>query len=568
MEWTIFKKAPARWLSYVTRVNQHLTGKTDRFYVEAFTDPDAPAKIVTFLGTVSGRDGGLTASSKKTYVSAISSYLDVIGVDNSPYKELIKLYSNEVKNSGPAAAEECPVHGVNLLYAINSPKVHYHIKLMAGILLYGYRKTLHLIDVCNTRHDEDNGESNYLNMETGIWTIHKSNALPVRISVCAELLDIISSGMGPVWVMGQTKVSNTNTMSVMFKHMFKVSYMVAAKMIADNEDPSSSSSSDASSTSSSSTDESSAAKPKPVIKLKSEPASAPAPAPESTGTVRAATYEWSYFRRQDADDIHIQRIKQLMETLFENSDVFYHSNIDSEEGVAKVKSALSLMSSLNTQMNYANSLCKFLELTMAKHYTAFTLMRDQISLSLHEKNAEREVAPYNEIIPKLQTALASEKTSQDLKIMCKLLLSIRQYGEINVGALRFSDLVNTRIKDDGDHHYLDLINRVWTLRSGHTKNKQDRIATVSKEFVDYINTINTINTINPEKGLICSDTGKTHGISKEFLKHIGVNFTEVRASYVTYLDSVCKDVELIRTICNNQGHKLTTALESYRRTES
>jgi hypothetical protein len=253
-----------------------------------------------------------------------------------------------------------------------------------------------------------------------------------------------------------------------------------------------------------------------------------------------------------------------MEKVCGNTEVFNHSEIDSEEGLASVKNHLESMASLNTQLNYLNSLCKFLELTMAKHYTDYTLLRDQISLKLHQQNADREVTPYMDIAPKLQAAILNGSASRDLKIMCNLLLSIKDFNETNVGALRFSDLVNTRLEDDNDHHYLYLQTRIWTLRSAHTKNKQDRIAKVSVGFAEYIAGLN----LDTTQGLICGSTGKTHGISKEFLKHIGVNFTDVRASYVTYLDAVCEDVELIRTICNNQGHKLTTALESYRRTEA
>jgi hypothetical protein len=148
--------------------------------------------------------------------------------------------------------------------------------------------------------------------------------------------------------------------------------------------------------------------------------------------------------------------------------------------------------------------------------------------------------------------------------MSKLLLCIPNYTDITVGALRFSDLANTRLVDDGEHHYLDIINRVWSLRSKHTKNKQNREAIISTEFAEFIRDLN----IPAEDMLICNKTGNTNRISKEFTNFMEVNFTDVRASYVTYLDSVCDDVDTIRTICNNQGHKLTTALESYRRVKA
>jgi len=151
--------------------------------------------------------------------------------------------------------------------------------------------------------------------------------------------------------------------------------------------------------------------------------------------------------------------------------------------------------------------------------------------------------------------------------MCKLLSCIVDYENMDVGALRFSDVVNTRLKDDGEYHYLDLNERKWFLRQGHTKNKQDRVANISEEFSRYLKDLN-LNLklkLTDNEPLICKTTGKTDGISKEFKKHVKLNFSSVRASYVTYLDANCDDVEVIQRICRNQGHKLTTALESYRR---
>jgi hypothetical protein len=275
--------------------------------------------------------------------------------------------------------------------------------------------------------------------------------------------------------------------------------------------------------------------------------------------VRIAQYEWSYFRREKADDIHIHRVQQLMDMITSDHEYFYHSLVDTPCGVSIIEEKLKGIKSLNSQVNYCNSLCKFLELTMARHYSDFTLLRDKLNLSLHQHNASRSVTSYDEIVPILQNVLTSKK-STDLKIMAMLLISIQNYESMNTGALRFSDVMNTRLTDDGEHHYLDLDNKIWILRDGYTKNKQTRSAVISDTFRDYMLSMN----MNKDLPLICL-SGKTTNLSKEFQKYIGINFSSVRASYVTYLDSVCDNVETIKQICNNQGHKLTTALESYRR---
>ena len=312
------------------------------------------------------------------------------------------------------------------------------------------------------------------------------------------------------------------------------------------------------------------AKPKQKVSIKMKIK----PKESGVRNVRLAEYEWDYFRHEPADDIHIKRLQQLMEKLVNKYDRFYHAAVDSPKGVDKVKSIIEEYESLNTQKNIVNSLCKFLEKTMARHYTDFTQMRDQIGLLVSKHNSDRSVVSYESLIPIFQNLLSSSSSSnanananappdvsQDLKIMAKLLLCIVDYENMDVGALRFSDLVNTRLTDDREYHYLDLNACKWHLREGHTKNKQNRIGNISTEFRDFILALK----LNKTDGLICHSTGKTSGISKEFKKYIDLNFSSVRASYVTYLDATCSDVDVIHLICRNQGHKLTTALESYRR---
>jgi hypothetical protein len=432
-----------------------------------------------------------------------------------------------------------------LKHVIDSRKSKSGVKLLSAILLYGYRNQLPLIDLCSTRHDINNRVDNYLNLATGDW-IMNSCTVPKIVTISKDLLDVINSIKGDTWIYGDGS-NKTNNLVIAFKTLYGISYLEAWRQL----------------------------KPEVKVKVKVEPEVEVAPEvkvevvvkvepepieePVSSGTVRSQFYDWEYFNNEPSDKIHIKRVKALMDNTFSKSDVFYHSLIDCQEGITKVKSVISQHKSLNTQVNILNSLCKFLERTMATHYNDFTLLKDQISLQLKQHNAARSILDYQDILAKLES-VHSKTEHRDLQIMVKLLQCISNYTEMNVGACRFSDVANTRLVDDGDHHFLDLENRVWHLRKNHTKNKTDRTAKVSDEFAEFIMSLN----LESDKPLICP-SGKTDGISKRFLKQVGVNYTDARASYVTYLDSVCDDVETIRLICANQGHKLSTALESYRR---
>ena len=135
---------------------------------------------------------------------------------------MILEFAHQIKNLPEAShCQDSVVTSNDLMFSIKSDKVHYHIKLMSAILLYGYRKQLRLSDVLYTRHDADNGENHYLDTNTGIWTIYnKRNALPTKIKVCQELLDVINRGKGYVWITGDS-VAHITSMSKLFKQMFK-----------------------------------------------------------------------------------------------------------------------------------------------------------------------------------------------------------------------------------------------------------------------------------------------------------------------------------------------------------
>lgn len=276
---------------------------------------------------------------------------------------------------------------------------------------------------------------------------------------------------------------------------------------------------------------------------------------------RSNEYEWIFFNKEKADEIHIGRVKNIMMLMFKKNDKFYHAEIDSLKGIQDFKKCMDGIENLNTKVNNCNSMCKFLELTLATHYSDYTILRDTYKLDLSVQNSNRDVLNYTILLPKFLAVQSDQSCSNDLKIMCLLLCEIVNTDTMNTGALRFSDLAKTCLIDDNESNFLDLTNHKWHLREGNTKNKKTRIADVSKEFVSGISKLKLHIDTEP---LICKN-GKTDKISKEFKKFLNVNFSDVRSSYVTYLDLTCNDIDIINTICINQGHKLSTALENYRR---
>ena len=302
--------------------------------------------------------------------------------------------------------------------------------------------------------------------------------------------------------------------------------------------------------------------PAAVIKIKIKPKikAIIKPVQELKDNVRLDVYEWDYFIKESADHIHISRVKTILTGMDLSVDKFYHCKLDSPEGLSNFNIYLKTVENANTKVNLLNSLCKFLERTMARHYTDYTLLKNKFKLELSQKNSERSVVNYLELVKKFQVTINNPTISNDLKLVCLLLSEIINVQDMTTGALRFSDMSKTLLFDDGKHNYLDLNTKLWYLRAGCTKNKTDRVAKVSDSFIKGVQSL-----VDLKQPLICQN-GKTDQISRLFKKYIGVNFSDARASYVTYLDTTCKDSDTIRQICENHGHKLSTALEDYRRT--
>jgi hypothetical protein len=298
-------------------------------------------------------------------------------------------------------------------------------------------------------------------------------------------------------------------------------------------------------------------------------------AEKSDNNIRLMEYDWEYFNRDKHDYIHINNAKHIMKMMFGRGDKFYHAKMDTPESVEIFKQELQKISSYNTRVNYCNALCKFMELTVAEQYMAYTIIRDEENVVLKKHDSERTVIDFLDLLPIIIDVYSGKilpeptiDTYKAVRVMCLLIKELLSGDQVNlIGVLRFADLRQAKFSDDGINNYIDVDDLTLNIRSGLTKNKKTRVIKINQEFIDGI--LNIYGTEKYPDRILYDDKmatlKNTRKISSDFKALIGETHTSVRASFTTYMAKTCKDVVMLRTICHNQGHKLSTALTNYRR---
>ena len=288
------------------------------------------------------------------------------------------------------------------------------------------------------------------------------------------------------------------------------------------------------------------------------------------GNIRCIEYDWSYFDRERSDYIHIRNVRTVMRGMYGEDARFCHGKLDSEGGLRLYKEYIDGLSSYNTRVNYCNSVCKILELCVSNLYGSYVIYRDEKRLELSKHNASRSVVNFVDILDKVRGVRDGEvkvgsgvRSYKAVRVMC--LLICEQIEEGMTGVLRFSDLSRCKLKDDGESNYLDVDGLRMTMRSGSTKNKCDRVMSVSAGFVSGLRLIYG----DYPSSVLCyddmSEMCDTRVISRDFKSLVGVLYTDIRSSFTTYMCEHCNDVSRLREICKNQGHSARVAMVEYRR---
>ena len=225
-----------------------------------------------------------------------------------------------------------------------------------------------------------------------------------------------------------------------------------------------------------------------------------------------------------------------------------------------------------TQANFINALCKFLHNTPefnAVLYDTYCHYRDE----LKAKNMVREkpsVVEFITLVPRLAEIVADGTKVAGFRVVCSMIvnnMNLADTGDETPGVLRMSDLLHTRFQDDGEHSFMDLSNKKWYIKSKYTKNKTDRTIVLPDRFIADLK--NIYRTKVPE-WLLIGKSGQPYetvdSLTNMFRDYMGVKFTDIRASYVTYRH--CSGVSTVgdmKKLCHTMGHSMNTVQHDYLR---
>jgi len=545
MDWSTFTNIKSIRINYVQTLNKLLTGQSITFHPEAFLKQGSIETILKYLDTkTTNRGSPLSASTQKIWLSSVSNILSKAGFDRTTYsKEITRL--GKVKPVKPII-EDTENVASHIIQILHNDKANHHVRLMCGLLHYNHYNDIKLIDLCNTRHDIDNDSDNYIDLIAGKWKIHKHNQLPKIISVSKEFLELINSHKGPQWIT-RNKIKNTNSMSIMFRNILNRGYRDTALILLSSK-----------------------MKLKPKITIK-HIALFNLSTTELNNGVEWDTLDKSI--RLSSRLLHINCLKHLQQFLFNNTLQFYPHFFASDKGLLAVQYFLKSYRtkkgkcySINTKANYLSAVCKYTErdgLSSIVH-THYSKLLHSLQTQIIKLNNLRPIIPFEPLIKNIQYLYNTSSINNIRVIMWIILNSIDLKSNTNIGILRFSDLIHTKLSVDPVFSYIDTTNKTWLIRSDHTKNTMERTLNLSNIFVKGLLDIFqfTPTWIISNNNQMCS---RTNHLSTQFHKLLNITCNDARASYITYMNKALNDVGKCQTLAKNMGHAYKTKELDYTR---
>ena len=281
--------------------------------------------------------------------------------------------------------------------------------------------------------------------------------------------------------------------------------------------------------------------------------------------------DWDFYLNLDnikdnSKQKQVTMMKQMTKFLTNKDDLFYFLIYQSEEGISKVLEYL-LKYSIQQQLSIVSTLCKYLENTDNANvmwYCKYRQLASKLEVLVSKADEIRTVTHYEDIIPKMISILNDSSKPKTIRMICAIALSNEPTGKLNIGVLRPDDLYQMTLCPS-DKNEINFEKMVMIIRENSTKNKTYREIPIDE---DLINKIKMIHNIGLPKYIICKADGQpyasTSDISSQISKHLGINFDELRSSYVTWYHSKYV-IGKCKLLAKNMGHLFTTAVDTYNR---
>ena len=530
----------------------------DELDTEVYLLEDSPAKILNALAARNPRKP-MARSTKCQYFSAVHTAMHRHGVDCDMY------LTSRIPKQETTASDEIDLSVIRQLLTHKDKA----IRLLAGTIEYGVDAAINLERIIATSVIERD-EWPFLDIENGTWTIYPEREGELTYAVDSKFLDLIRDISGEGWLLehkGMRAYGDTKKLSRDFNNALK-------KLVGGNW------------TYLRVRQRAMSMRPKPVVESKwCKPA--------------------SLIINIDVVPLEEERVEDPREMceLFNDEPLLTSSDLERVSDISKeqyCKYALQLQSMVigkcplllvdtmcsdetynavvtvldklnpNTACMYITALSRILEAVpnlVAARHSRYRQLANKYKL-LSAQLPKKEVVPFDRIMRTINRLYRKPGISISMNVIMLILKHSINDDEFDIGMLRASDLIHTSLGFNPDYSYVDFEQRLWHIRETCTKNKRERKLELSQSFVDELGELyegmvpQWLVFREKDDEHMLSKYTKTDSLTSMFSNMFHCGMTDVRASYVTYMNNRCT-IAKCRQLAKNMGHRYTTAIYDY-----
>lgn len=484
------------------------------------------------------------------YISAISGVLFEHGIENNITAESKALLPPEEKQNiteeERAQLETLCKHKDN------------DIRLLAGVVLYGLDLKINVTDMVNTSVIDRGGKYPYLDIDHGQWTKYLETRVEKVYPVNSELVKLLKSISGVGWLLenksGQREYDdNGKKLSKKVNKLLSTdTYASLRKRATTNVKPEADD------------------VPKVLQELQDEVICEDGdicvdPREIFNAMLKSGTKEKL---SPQSIDMYVRNLYKLQGVVLGQNPMILVTEFCRDEVYEKVAELMKTVNP-NTAYMLLTPLSRVLETIPNMAARCYTRYRDLTFIyrsksELNEKPAPRE---FSQVLNLIDRIYGNDGVSLSMKVIM-LMIKHSTYGdEYDIGMLRLSDLIHTRIGYSEEYSYIDLESGIWHIRKQYTKNRKERKLKLRTSFTDELGLLYC--DANPKwmvfkerKGCMYEKYDKAGGLSSLFRSTFGCAPKEVRASYAIYLNENCT-LERCKQMAENMGHRYNTVIADY-----
>jgi len=469
---------------------------------DVYTSADAVPKILDYLALKEYKP-----AYKIQYLTVVSGLLSKAGLDNAQYRSAMSALRSE-KKTAPVKDMSEACRDLEFLISQESGA----LSVLAGVLWHNIPVTM--TDVVGTTVVDMGGVVPYLDLEKCVWYTATERSARRGVEVPAEFAAMAKKIAGKRFLLERNEFAqypDMKQLSALFKEVVGCTYMEvqnyqrSLKKGAVKVEVK--------------------AKPKKLVKLRDE----------YTVDYRSVCQNFEGLRKVSVDK-YVRNINKLQELVLGSSDVLLVDRMCSE---ATYKKVLEVVEGMNPHSVYSmlSPMSRVLEQCKDRLPDGYRWYHDlAMKYKLLAEQKKQGDVPDFEVLLEEMKRIYNGNITKSLRVILLIALNSVGNDDRDIGILRISDIIHTKIGMDDEYSYVDLEEKVWVIRGAYTKNKRERKLQLPQGFLDGLKEIYDGKV---SEWLVTTERGEKHktsaSLSDIVITHLHTSWTQVRASYATYL---------------------------------